>query len=406
VSTVAEPLIVLGMISGTSHDGIDVAVVRFSAQADGVLHGELLHTASPAYDAELRARLLNTLPPAEIRFADVCELDTLIGQAFADAAADAAETVGGVDLVCSHGQTVYHWVDGNRALGTLQIGQPAWIADRLGTPVISDVRIRDITAGGQGAPLVSILDLLLLAGLPGSAAALNLGGISNMTVLHPAGHAEPIAYDIGPANALIDAAVLAADPGGPGYDVDGRIAASGQVRGDLLDDLLTEPYYALAVPKTTGKELFHAGYLADVLTRHPRIDAAGADHADVVATLTALTARTVAAEVRAHGVDTLVASGGGWFNATLRSMLEAELPGVALRASAELGAPVDAKEAVAFALIGWHTWHGLPGTVASCTGAGRASVLGAVTPGAGPLRLPAANVSPPSALVLEGRADE
>ncbi|NDL55943.1 anhydro-N-acetylmuramic acid kinase [Phytoactinopolyspora sp. XMNu-373] len=392
---------VLGMISGTSHDGIDVAVVDFTLDEGNVLHGTVRHTASPAYDAALRARLRSTLPPAEIRYADVCELDTLIGQAFAGAAASAAAAVGGVDLGCSHGQTVYHWVDRNRALGTLQIGQPAWIADRLGVPVISDVRIRDIVSGGQGAPLVSLLDLLLLAGLTGRAAALNLGGISNITVLQQAGRHAPVAYDVGPANALIDAAVLAADPDGPGYDVDGRIAATGTVRGDLLAELLGEPYYALTAPKTTGKELFHAGYLAEVLSRHPGIDATGADHADVVATLTALTARTVAAEVRSHNIDTLVVSGGGWLNPTLRAMLAAEMPEVALRSSAELGAPVGAKEAIAFALIGWHTWHGLPGSVPSCTGAGRASVLGTVTPGAGPLRLPAALQAAPSALVLD-----
>ncbi|WP_166351076.1 anhydro-N-acetylmuramic acid kinase [Phytoactinopolyspora limicola] len=387
------------MISGTSHDGIDVAAVRFTPAADGALRGEVVYTASPPYRPQVRALLRATLPPADIRFADVCELDTLIGQAFAEVAADVVEAVGDVDVVCSHGQTVYHWVEGTRAFGTLQLGQPAWIAARAGVPVVSDVRIRDIAAGGQGAPLVSLLDVLLLASQPGRVAALNLGGISNITVPEPAGGGAPVAYDIGPANALIDAAMVAAQPDGPGYDVDGRLGAAGTVQPRLLADLLTEPYYAAPAPKTTGKELFHGEYLAAALSRHP-----GLGLADVVATLTALTARTVADQVRAHGVDTLVVSGGGWFNPTMRTMLATELPGVALRASAELGAPVDLKEAIAFAVLGWHTWHGLPGVVASCTGAAKASVLGTVTPGHGPLRLPAPLPIAPSSLTLvDGR---
>ena len=135
------------------------------------------------YAPELREHLVRTLPPAQLRYADVCELDTHIGQAFAEVAADAIAASGPVDLICSHGQTVFHWVEGAHALGTLQLGEPAWIAERTGVPVVSDVRARDITVGGHGAPLASLMDVLLLGGLPGNPAALNLGGISNMTVL-------------------------------------------------------------------------------------------------------------------------------------------------------------------------------------------------------------------------------
>jgi anhydro-N-acetylmuramic acid kinase len=371
---------VLGLISGTSHDGIDAAVVDFTLRGD-VLHGHVTAAASTPYDPALRARIRAALPPAATSLAEVCALDTLIGQAFADAAAAAPP----VDAVCSHGQTVYHWIDGARALGTLQIGQPAWIAERLGVPVVADVRIRDITAGGQGAPLVSYLDTLLLAGLPGRPAALNLGGIANITVLtHPAGSPSPglgpLAWDTGPANALIDAAVLRTGAHPAGYDVDGAIAARGRVDEELLADLLTEPYYRLPPPKSTGKELFHDRYLDGVLARH--------EPADLIATLTALTARTVADAVRGADVDTLVVSGGGAANPTLLGMLGAELPGARLVPSGELGAPRDAKEAIAFALIGWQTLHGLPATLPSCTGARGARVLGTITPGAGPLRLP------------------
>ncbi|GAA0897266.1 anhydro-N-acetylmuramic acid kinase [Pseudonocardia zijingensis] len=359
---------VLGLISGTSHDGIDAAVVDFALR-DGVLHGHVTATASTPYAPELRARLRAALPPAATTLAEVCALDTLIGQAFADAAGAAPR----VDAVCSHGQTVYHWVEGTRALGTLQIGQPAWIAERLGVPVVADVRIRDITAGGQGAPLVSYLDTLLLAGLPGHPAALNLGGIANITL------PGKLAWDTGPANALIDAAVVRTGAHPAGYDVDGALAARGRVDEGVLAALLAEPYYQLPPPKTTGKELFHDGYLEPFL---------GIEPADLVATLTALTARTVADAVRAADVDTLVVSGGGAANPTLMRMLGAELPGVRLVASDELGAPRDAKEAIAFALIGWQTLHGLPATLPSCTGAKAPRILGTITPGAGPLRLP------------------
>ena len=383
------------MISGTSHDGIDAAVVEFGVEGE-VLHGTVGYSGSTPYPEELRDRLMRALPPAELTLAEVCELDTLIGQAFADAAAEAVRQAGGVDLICSHGQTVYHWVDGRRVLGTLQIGQPAWIAERTGVPVVADVRIRDIVAGGQGAPLVSMMDIMLLSGLPGRPAALNLGGIANMTVLRSqagiAGHAvdghaadghAPIAYDTGPANALIDAAAVRVSGGRLRYDRNGRLAAAGTVDPRLLMHLLAEPYYRLDPPKTTGKELFHAAYLDRALAGYPDLS-----DVDVLATVTALTAETVAAEAHRHGVDTLVASGGGCDNPTLMAMLRERAEGVTITTTAEHGAPTDTKEAIAFALIGWHTAHGLPGAVPSCTGADAARVLGALVPGASPLRLP------------------
>ncbi|TDE59249.1 anhydro-N-acetylmuramic acid kinase [Nonomuraea mesophila] len=383
---------VLGMISGTSHDGIDVAVVDF-ALADGVLRGRVGHTASTPYPEELRARLIAALPPAPTTLAEVCELDTLIGQCFAEAAAAAIAEGGPADLIVSHGQTVFHWVEGAHARGTLQIGQPAWIAERTGTPVLSDVRVRDITAGGHGAPLVSVLDGLLLGAYEGGAGALNLGGIANMTVVR--GN-ELYAYDIGPANALIDAVVTGRALNARGFDEDGRIAASGRVSPRLLEALLDEPYYHLAPPKSTGKELFHPGYVDEALAR------AGGEvgDADLVATLTELTVRTVADDVRAAGVGTLVVSGGGCRNPVIMDGLRSALPAVDVRLSDDLGAPADDKEAIAFALIGWLSAHGLPGTVPGGTGARAARVLGTLTPGAGPLVLPAPLAAPPTSLVL------
>ncbi|GLW98612.1 anhydro-N-acetylmuramic acid kinase [Microtetraspora sp. NBRC 16547] len=394
---------VLGLISGTSHDGIDSAVVDWT-MADGVLTGVIEHIGARPYEPELRARVVAALPPHRIDMAEVCRLDTLIGQAFARA----AEECPAADLICSHGQTLYHWVEDGRARGTLQLGQPAWIAERLGVPVVSDLRVRDVSAGGHGAPLVSAFDLPLLAGLPGRTGALNLGGIANLTVPDSAvpdsavpdstvpdsavpdstGIHRAVAYDTGPASALLDAAVLAAT--GRPYDEDGRLAAAGKVHDGLLAELLADPYYRRTPPKSTGKELFHEGYLARVAAPY------GLGLEDLLATLAALTGETAAAEIRRHRLDTVVVSGGGLRNPVLMGELERRAPGARFLASDELGVPSDAKEAIAFSFLGWLTAHGLPGTVPTCTGASGARVLGTVTPGRQPLRLPAPLAEPPA----------
>ena len=370
---------VLGLLSGTSHDGIDVTVVDF-AESDGALRGIVLHEDSVPYAPELRARLVAALPPAPTTLAEVCELDTLIGQAFAEVAATASDAVGGVDAVCTHGQTVFHWVADGHALGTLQIGQPAWIAERVGAPVVSDVRIRDITAGGHGAPLVSFLDELLLRGRAGVSAAVNLGGIANMTVVGPHGLT---AYDIGPANALVDAVVVAEGLDARGYDADAAIARTGTVDEELLVALLAEPYYAQPAPKSTGKEHFHLDYVRAHVDRMRH----GISPADVVRTLTELTVRTVAQDVRAAGIRFLAVSGGGCHNPLIMQGLRDALPEVEVVLADELGAPVDSKEAILFALIGWCTMNGVAAVTPGGTGAREPRILGTITPGAGPLRM-------------------
>ncbi|MBS1698545.1 MAG: anhydro-N-acetylmuramic acid kinase [Actinobacteria bacterium] len=382
---------ILGLQSGTSHDGIDTAVVDFRIEGEegavgggAVLRGTVRHAAETPYAPELRARLVAALPPAPTTLAEVAELDTLIGQAFADAAEAAASAVGGVDAVCSHGQTVFHWVEDGRARGTLQLGQPAWIAERLGVPVVADVRIRDIAAGGQGAPLVPFLDdLLLRDAVPpgGAAAALNLGGIANVTVI---GSGSVLGYDIGPANALIDAVIQDRGLDARGYDADGRVAAAGRVDDALLAALLEEPYYALPAPKSTGKEHFHLAYVRE------HCAALGRDvaDADLVRTLTELTVRTVAHDIAVRGVRLLAVSGGGAHNPVVMAGLRAALPGVEVISADALGAPADAKEAILFALIGWCTLHGVPAVLPGATGARAARILGTITPGSGPLRLP------------------
>jgi anhydro-N-acetylmuramic acid kinase len=292
-------------------------------------------------------------------------------------------------LVASHGQTVYHWVDGQRALGTLQLGQPAWIAERTGLPVVADLRARDIAAGGHGAPLASVLDILLLSGSPKTAAALNLGGIANITVVRP--DAEPVAYDTGPANALLDAAMLELTNGVESYDRDGEHSVRGSVDGPLLARLLDEPFYALAAPKTTGKELFNAAYLRE------HAPAAGDD---LLATLAALTVETVARELERHGVETVIASGGGTLNAAIMDGLRERLPQVDVRTIDELGVPSESKEALMIGLVGFLTANGLAGAVPSCTGAARAVTLGSIVPGLRPLELPPPAATAPTRLEL------
>ncbi|MFD9513981.1 anhydro-N-acetylmuramic acid kinase [Streptomyces mirabilis] len=381
---------VIGLMSGTSYDAIDAAAAELTLEGED-LTLRPLGMVGEAYDGALREALAAALPPAATTLAEMCRLDTLIGQAFAGAAvrADRELCGGGAELVASHGQTVYHWVEDGRAHGTLQLGQPAWIAEATGLPVVADFRPRDIAAGGQGAPLVSLVDLLWLRGRAGTPVALNLGGIANLTA------PDGTAFDSGPGCALVDVAVRGLTGGRLHYDVDGALAARGTVHEPFLDRLLAEPYYALPAPKTTGKELFHLGHLRDALTGFGTLTAE-----DVIATLTRLTARTVADAVRSVGATEVIASGGGTRNPALMAMLGAELPGVPVRTSDALGLPAAAKEAYAFAVLGFLTLHGLTGTDPVSTGARHPSVLGSITPGRGGLRLPPRAGAAPVRLVL------
>lgn len=409
-------MIVVGLMSGTSHDSIDAAAARVT-MADATVHLEPLGTVEVAYPPALRADLVAALPPSPTTVEALCRLDTQIGQAFADVAARAVDELcdGAADLVVSHGQTLFHWVEGGAVAGTLQVGQPAWVAERTGTTVVSALRARDVAAGGQGAPLVSAFDVLWLHGRPGVTVALNLGGIANVTVVAPG--RDPVAFDTGPANAFLDAAVVRLTGGAETFDRDGALAAAGTVDEVLLARLLAEPYYARPAPKTTGKELFHAGYLDEIFattattaTDHGAGGAAAdgasvpsaaqpSPGADLVATLTELTARTVADAILAHGATSVVASGGGTRNPVLMARLAAHLPGVEVLTSDDLGIPSQAKEALAFAVLGVLTVHGVPASVASCTGARGARVLGSITPG--DVWPPAqAAVTPPVRLVV------
>ncbi|TCC55852.1 anhydro-N-acetylmuramic acid kinase [Kribbella pittospori] len=384
---------VIGLMSGTSYDAIDAAAADLRLDGDELVLTPLGMLSQP-YSDDLRAAVAGSLPPASTSMEQVCRLDTRIGQAFEDVARQAVEQLCGgyADLIVSHGQTVFHWVDGGTVRGTLQLGQPAWIAEATGIPVVSDLRARDVAAGGQGAPLVSIIDVLWLRGRSGVPIALNLGGIANITVVH----GEPVAFDTGPANALIDAVVAELTGGRLGFDADGAMAGRGQVHPELFGRLMAEPYYERAAPKSTGKELFNLSYLARALDGLPDVPAD-----DLVATVTALTARTVADAVRRYGGTEVIASGGGIRNPVLMHLLAGELGAVPLRSTDELGLPSAAKEAYAFAVLGFLTAHGLGGTVPSCTGARHSSVLGSITPGLRGLPGAEPDVRPPVRLLIQ-----
>ncbi|HEY7173674.1 MAG TPA: anhydro-N-acetylmuramic acid kinase [Micromonosporaceae bacterium] len=372
---------VIGMISGTSYDAIDAAVADFELDGSEVLcRPRGVH--SQAMPAALRARIAAALPPNATSMAEVCRLDTEIGQLFGAVAVAANERFadGTADLVVSHGQTTYHWVEGAHAKGTLQLGAAAWVAEATGVATVSDLRTRDITRGGHAAPLASTLDALLVLSDGVRRGSLNLGGISNITVRDDDG--SVLAYDIGPASALMDSAVTDATGGAERMDTDGARAARGRVDEDLLARFLDEPYYRRPAPKSTGKELFHARYVADVVgDRNVTTD-------DLLATLTELTARLVADACRAHKLEELVSAGGGVRNPALMRRIANLAAPTKIRLIDEFGLPAQGKEAYLFALLGYLSVHGLDGTIASATGARSGAILGSLTPGRAPLRLP------------------
>ena len=389
---------VVGMISGTSFDAIEAVAVELSLE-DRVVTADLLGHLSIEYAPAIRDGVARLLPPNATTIEEVARLDTMIGHSFAEVAGLLSDQYfdGAVDVVCSHGQTVFHWVEDGHALGTLQIGQPAWIAERTGATIVADVRSRDVAAGGHGAPLASLVDVLLLGRHPDHVrGSLNLGGISNITVVGPTN--DPIAFDIGSANALMDIAVTWLTNDAETFDRDGERSARGRVDEDLLKALLDDPYYRESAPKSTGKEYFHLAYLRERLGDR---EIAGDD---LLATLAELTVETVARAVEEYGVRELFCAGGGTRNPTLMKGLSRRLPQVALSLIDDFGLPEAAKEATLFALIGFLTVNGLTGAIASCTGARRDTVLGSIVPGRQSVRSLEADEGPTSLVVHNSMA--
>jgi anhydro-N-acetylmuramic acid kinase len=276
-----------------------------------------------------------------------------------------------VNLIGCHGQTVYH-----EGTNTLQIGEAAVIAERTGIPVVSDFRTRDIAAGGQGAPLVPFVDYLFFRHPRRSRVALNIGGIANITAIPARAQPEDvIAFDTGPGNMVIDALVCDYTGSRRTFDRGGRIAQRGRVNGGLLRSLLRDPYYTTPPPKTAGREQYGRDFV-------DRLKATGLPAPDLIATATVLTAATVAIGMRrfAQSVEELIVSGGGAHNPQIMAHLAALLPGVAMATSQDFAIGIDAKEAIAFAVLAWQTWRRRPANLPSATGARHPAVLGKISP--------------------------
>ncbi|AHG90376.1 Anhydro-N-acetylmuramic acid kinase [Gemmatirosa kalamazoonensis] len=383
----AVPDVFVGLMSGTSVDGISAAAVRFADGDAGRVAADLVAFAQRDYTPAQRDRLHAAMRGASPE--EYCRLNFELGEWFADAAAallaDGGVSRHDVRAIASHGHTIWH-VPGE---ATWQLGESAVIAERLAVDVVADFRVRDMAAGGQGAPLVSIADTLLFAGDRWRALQ-NLGGIGNVTVVPPVslgGGAR--AFDTGPGVAVIDAVARLVRPELP-YDVDGRLAAAGSPVARVVDVLLAEPYFAAPPPKSTGRELFSAAYVERLVAmcRDARADARDED---LVATAVSLTARALADAYRRflpEPIDDVLLSGGGARNPALVAAIQAELhrdrPEVTVRAFDDLFFDGEAKEAVAFALLGWLHVHGRAGNVPTATGARGPRVLGKLTPG-GPL---------------------
>lgn len=379
---------VIGLISGTSLDGIDAALVELEADGgDGVRWGVrsfITVPYSPAQREEIHAAIVRG------GAADLCVLHASLGEWFAAAALDACRAAGvapgEVEVIGSHGQTVWHVppADGRRG-ATLQLGCAATIAERTGIAVVSDFRSRDIAAGGEGAPLVPWVDRLLFSAHGRRRALQNIGGMGNVTWLPPRGDDSPLlAFDTGPGVALIDAAVYLATDGRETFDRGGEWAARGRVQDALLEELLAHPFFGQPPPKSTGREVFGRPMVEAIVARRAPMDEQA--WADLVATLTALTARSIGDAYRRwvlpRGVDEVYLTGGGARNPALFRMIQAELAPIPVYPGEALGVDPDAKEAVAFAVLAWAHVRGLPGNVPEATGAVGPRILGSYTPGA------------------------
>ncbi len=385
---------VIGMMSGTSADGIDVALVRISGAPPNISAKFEAHH-HVAFPSRVRAAILRIANGGPTTAAEISQLNFLLGEEFARAAMGACKRwrvpLSKIDLIGSHGQTIYHQgstskFHGDRPIAsTLQIGEPSVIAERTGLPTIADFRPMDMAAGGQGAPLVPFVDYLLYRDAKLGRVALNIGGIANVTVIPAGARAEDVfAFDTGPGNMIVDALVEAATHGRARFDRDARIAFGGHTIPSLLERLMREPYLRKRPPKTGGREQFGGDY-ADALIAWGR--KRRAKPADMVRTATVFTSLSIADAFhrfifpRAR-IDELIVAGGGANNPLMTAQLAAALPRVELVPASAFGIPPEAKEAFAFAVLAYEAYHGRPNNLLSATGARHAAVMGKLVRGA------------------------
>jgi anhydro-N-acetylmuramic acid kinase len=370
--------VVVGLMSGTSLDGISAAVARFTDSTDGRIEVDLLAYTSRSYTQAQRSRLGAALgggTPAEY-----CRLNFDLGGWLADAAIEVMAEAGvardDISAIASHGQTIWH----EPGHSTWQTGEAAVIAERTGIDVVSDFRVRDVAAGGQGAPLVSVADAMLFASGSEWRGLQNLGGIGNVTVVPPRGEIEGVrAFDTGPGVAVIDGVTHALRPDLP-YDIDGKLAQAGRPNMAIVKELLAAPYFASPPPKSTGRELFNTDYFTKLIVRSR---AEGGSDEDIVATAVQLTAESVGDAYRrfiAEPISEVLVSGGGAKNPALFAAIAKAAAPIRVRHFDEVYFDGEAKEAVAFALLGYLHVTRRPGNVPTATGARGQRVLGKLTP--------------------------
>jgi anhydro-N-acetylmuramic acid kinase len=381
---------IAGIMSGTSLDGIDVAIIDITG-AGFKAKINVLTSHSVPYPRQIREALL-AVSNTSTQTGDISRLNFLLGELYVEALEETAERaqipLNTIKLIGCHGQTIFHEGQGAQYLGkkvasTFQIGESSVISERTGIDVISNFRERDVAAGGKGAPLVPYLDYLLIRHRGRGRVAVNIGGIANLTAIPPNTSTDRvISFDTGPGNMVIDQLVSRITQGGQTYDRDGAIAASGALDPKLLAKLLRDKYFRAKPPKTAGREQYGAEFVTKLLDTELSSE-------DLIATATALTAESIALGVRNFvtpemRVDEVFVSGGGTHNPTLMRMLTKAMNPIPVKESSEVGLDVDAKEAIAFAVMAYETAHQRPSNVPMATGARRSVVLGKLTPNGAP----------------------
>jgi len=380
----------VGLMSGTSLDGVDAALVRIVRSEQGC-SVQLKHFITNPYPEEVRRALLRVASGQPVAAGFISHLGILLGRLYAEGVQEVCRAVNlpldRLDLIGSHGQTIFHQSDpgdfcGRQVASTLQIGEAAVLVEETGVTTVSDFRPGDMAAGGTGAPLIPLVDFLLFRDRRMGRVLLNLGGIANLTLLPPGCAIDEIrAFDSGPGNMVIDALVRRLETDSPGFDAGGRLALSGRPVPALLDSLLADPYFRRKPPKSAGREQFGEAFVERMLAATPSSGAA-----DLVCTAAELTARTVSDAVlssieTSHHWDRVLVSGGGVHNAYLMRRLQELLPNLKVAPTGSLGIPADAKEAVGFAVLANETLELAAGNVPSATGARHPAILGKVTYG-------------------------
>ncbi|MBF0567890.1 MAG: anhydro-N-acetylmuramic acid kinase [Nitrospirae bacterium] len=370
-----DAFLIVGLMSGTSHDGVDAALVEIKDTDSSHIKVRVIRHLHMPYDKKLRDAVRQAFTGDTQH---ICRLNFTLGEVFSKAALKVMALAGvdpkDIDCIASHGQTICHVPPNGKGGGsTLQIGESAVIAERTGIVTVSGFRTKDMAAGGEGAPLVPLADYLLFKKSGSTRAVLNIGGIANVTIIGER-QQDTIAFDTGPGNALMDEAVRIFSNGKQTFDKNGSMAKKGRLNETLLTELLSHPYYKRRPPKSTGRELFGTRMAEDIVARWSSLPPE-----DILSTLAHLTARTIFKSITPYKPDELIAAGGGSKNLFLMGLLRELLRGIELRNIGEYGIEAEAREAVCFAILGMRTLRCMPGNLPSATGAAREVVLGKIT---------------------------